>query len=116
MPHRIGLAIVCLHISSILYVLVGFAFAAGMYFLGESPGDVVFGFGMLVFCILLGLGMEVVAYGLRGRRFWAWIAGLCIFAMFLPSLFLPLGALGLWGLLDAGSRAEFGVGTHPHRD
>ena len=63
------------------------------------------------FCLALAVGIEFVAAGLRRRRFWAWVAALCIFGIYLPSLFLPLGALGLWGLLDLGSRAEFGMGA-----
>jgi catechol 2,3-dioxygenase-like lactoylglutathione lyase family enzyme len=68
------------------------------------------GVGVLVFSLALVAGIELVALGLRRRRFWAWVAGLCIFGVYAPSLFLPLGALGLWGLLDAGSRRAFGVG------
>ena len=65
----------------------------------------------------MSAGSEFVVYGLRRRKFWAWVAGLIIFVMCLPlgALGLPLGALGLWGLLDSGSRREFGVngGTGP---
>jgi hypothetical protein len=70
----------------------------------------VVGLVMLVTCVALAIGIEVVAFGLRRRKFWAWVAGLCIFGLYLPSLFLPLGALGLWGLLAPGSRAAFGIG------
>jgi hypothetical protein len=64
---------------------------------------------MFLFCIALIVGIEFVAAGLRRRALWAWVAGLCIFGLYVPSLFLPLGALGLWGLLGEGSRREFGV-------
>lgn len=108
--HRIGLAVACLHISAVLYLAVG----VGMFFLFSAVDDpngmntpiAVF---MLAFCLGLIVGIEVV--GLRRRKFWAWVAGLCVFGMYATSLFLPLGALGLWGLLDEGSRAEFGVGS-----
>ncbi len=106
------MAIVCLHISALLYLLVGillFALLAGE---GNSrPGLVVV---LPVIPPLIGV-IEIVAHALKRRKFWAWVAGLCIFAMYLPSLFLPLGALGLWGLLDEGSRAEFGLGGGPSR-
>lgn len=78
------MAIVCLHISAVLYILVG--------------------------VLALAAGIEFVFVGLRRRKRWDWIAGLCVFGIYLPSLFLPLGAFGLWGLLDGGSRKEFGVG------
>ena len=64
----------------------------------------------VVFCVAMVGGVEFVPVGLRRRRFWAWVVALCIFGLYVPSLFLPLGALGLWGLLDPGSRAEFGIG------
>ena len=108
MGHRVGMAIVCLHISALLYLLVGVM----MFLLVD---DQRFAIGMFIFCVALILGIQFVANWLKRRRFWAWVAGLCIFAVYTPSLFFPLGALGLWGLLDGGSRAEFGVGMGQHR-
>ena len=70
-------------------------------------------------CAALAVGVEVVAYGIHKRRFWGWVAGLAVFGLYATSLFFPLGALGLWGLLAPGSRIEFGIGrsggppTHP---
>lgn len=110
MPHRIGLAIACLHISAALYLVVGIlVFPLLLTGDGRRPAQpaVIF---LAAFCWALSIGVEVVAAGLRRRKFWAWVAGLCVFGMYVPSLFFPLGALGLWGLLDAGSRAEFGMG------
>jgi hypothetical protein len=73
-----------------------------------APG-LLLGIVMLAVCLAIVIGIEFVKNGLRKRKFWAWVAGLCIFGIYLPSLFFPLGALGLWGLLDEGSRSEFGV-------
>ena len=108
MGHRIGMAIICLHLSALLYLLAGVALLLvssvdefGMRF----SGGVIF----LLICLALMIGIEIIVYGLKHRKFWAWIAGLCAFGLYLPSLFFPLGALGLWGLLDAGSRREFGI-------
>jgi len=130
MRDKISFATASLHISAFLYLLVGL----GMFVLfalwlpyeqattdvprrqqlatGGQPDYFALGMGvfMLLFCVALIVGIEVVAWGIQRRKFWAWIAGLCIFAMYVPSLFLPLGAFGLWGLLDEGSRAEFGIG------
>lgn len=110
MPNRVAIASVCLHLSAVIYVALGLLF----FVLSRSPEyaeEVSPGLGqaMLAFCVCIALGIEVVALGLRRRRFWAWIAGLCIFALFVPSPFLPLGVLGLWGLLAQGSRAAFGI-------
>jgi hypothetical protein len=106
--HRIGLAIICLHISAALYVLL----AAAMFplFLQEDGAGLTAAIILAAFCLALSIGVEAVAAGLGRRKLWAWVAGLCVFGMYVPSLFLPLGALGLWGLLDAGSRAQFGIG------
>jgi hypothetical protein len=109
MRHRIRLATTCLHASAVIYVVLGLLAPIVV-----SPGHVgshsvaaIF----FVFCMAMAVGVEFVAEGLRRRRFWAWVVGLCIFALYVSSLFLPLGVLGLWGLLDAGSRAEFGIGA-----
>ncbi|MBL8792282.1 MAG: hypothetical protein JNM56_00100 [Planctomycetia bacterium] len=130
MRDKISFATASLHISTFLYLLVGLStFAFFAFWLpyeqaaSEAPRRqslatggqfdyVTLGIGvfMLLFCLALIVGIEAVAWGLQRRKFWAWIAGLCIFAMYVPSLFLPLGAFGLWGLLDEGSRAEFGIG------
>jgi hypothetical protein len=104
------MAIVCLHISAVLYVLVGLAMAAMMAMVeGDDIARYAIGGTMFVFCLALAVGIEFVVSGLKRRKFWAWVAGLAIFAMYLPSAFLPLGAFGMWGLLDGGSQREFGM-------
>jgi hypothetical protein len=116
MKNRVAIALVCLHISAVIYLILGLGClvlfrVTGFY---QEDGDrvlaVVFAVVMLTVCVALAIGIEAVAFGLRRRKFWAWVAGLCIFGLYVPSLFLPLGALGLWGLLDPGSRAAFGIG------
>ena len=111
MRHKIGLTIVSLHISAALYVIVGVLML--LLFSGEDETGLglPLAIGMCVLCLALAAGVEVVVFGLHQRKFWAWVAGLCICGTYVPSLFLPLGALGLWGLLDSDSRAEFTVGT-----
>lgn len=113
MPHRIGLAIASLHISAALYALI-----AGLFVILCCQSDVDLPITILMggFCLALTLGLELIVLGLRRRRFWAWLVGLCVFAIYVPSLFLPLGALGLWGLLDPGSRLAFGVGQPRNRN
>jgi hypothetical protein len=113
MPHKVGLAIVCLHISAALYLVVGvLMFPLLMTDEDDAGSGLPLAVGLLILCLALIAGVELVVYGLHRRRFWAWIGGLCIFAIYVPSLFLPLGALGLWGLLDVGTRAEFGFGRN----
>jgi hypothetical protein len=104
------MAVSCLHISAALYLLV-----AGLALLFRSDDEEAIAIGLAVFCASLAAGVEVIAFGLRQRKNWAWVAGLCVFALYVPSLFLPLGAFGLWGLLDSGSREVFGVGDSRSR-
>ena len=107
------MALVCLHISTVLYLLVGAAVIAFGMWIGDDPSEaisppILFG-AVGAFCIALAAVPEIAAYGIRRRRFWGWVLGLILFGLYLPSLFLPLGAFGMWGLLDPGSRAEMGV-------
>jgi thiol:disulfide interchange protein len=111
MKDRTALTIACLHISAALYCLLGIS----LFLLSRTadrseslgPGLVAF---LLVLTLALAFGVELLVTGLKKRRSWAWIVGLIVCGLYIPSLFLPLGALGLWGLLAAGSRKTFGVG------
>jgi hypothetical protein len=111
MRHRIGFATTCLHISAAIYVGLGLlaplVVSPGP---GGAVGRSVAGVFFIV-CMAMAVGIEFVVASLHRRRFWAWVVGLCIFALYASSLFLPLGVLGLWGLLNPGSRAEFGIGV-----
>lgn len=112
MPHRILMAIVCLHISAVLYLLLGVAMGLVFYFDPDfGTARVPIALGMFLFCLVLVVGIEVVVWGLTKRKFWAWVAGLCIFGLYAPSLFIILAGFGFWGLLDPGSRREFGIGA-----
>ena len=107
--HRVGMAVICLHISAAVYVFLALLPVALWLSDRHLPelGTVIF-FCPVFFCLMaMSFGTEVVVWGLFRRKFWAWVAGLCIFGLYVRSLFLPLGALGLWGLLDDGSRAQF---------
>jgi hypothetical protein len=107
--HRIGMAIACLHISAVLYLVVGLAMFPLLAGEDELDSATAIATACFLLCLMMIVGVEFTVYCLRRRRFWAWVAGICIFGMYLPSLFLPLGALGLWGLLHEGSRRQFGV-------
>jgi hypothetical protein len=112
MKDRTAITIVCLHISAAAYVLVGLFLLVLPRFVETSEA---YGSGLAVFllllCLALAVAVEIPAFGLKKRRNWAWIAALIVCGIYVPSLFLPLGALGLWGLLSSGSRQAFGIGT-----
>ncbi|WP_144053691.1 hypothetical protein [Baaleninema simplex] len=102
MNHRIGLATTCLRISSLLYL----ALAAIVTLVVEDAAAKV---AIFIACLVFVSIIEFIRRGLKRRKFWAWVAGIGIFALYIPSLFFPLGALGMWGLLDKGSRREFKI-------
>jgi len=103
-PSKLWLAIGCFHISALVYVALGFLMF--VLFAEESrPIAIV----VAMACWGMGIGVGLVNWGLRQHRFWAWIAGLCLCGVYIPSLFMPLGGLALWGLLDGESLTAFGV-------
>ncbi len=111
-PNRIRYATTCLRISVILYVLVGLALSLVPF--GWDPAvepEYALRAGIIWFSAVVSLAMaglaEVVIRGLGMRRRWAWKIGVGLFVVYLPSAFLPLGIAGLYGLLSAGTRAEF---------
>jgi hypothetical protein len=110
MTDRIGVAAICLHISSAIYLIAGLAFMG--YFLPSAqstrlPSGVGWVGGAL--CLAFAAGIELVAWGLRRRRYWGWVAGVYILTLYIPTVFLPLGAVGLWALLTPATRELFGV-------
>jgi hypothetical protein len=78
MKHKIGMAIVCLHISAVLYLLVGLML---VLVADEAAGGAAI--CLLVFCVALAGGIEVVVSGLHQRKFWAWIAA-CVSSACMP--------------------------------
>ena len=115
MNHRLGMAITCLRISTILYVVLSIFLA---FYLFTGPADPAaapsarYLLGLMVLlCLSMAIVPETAIVGIKRRRSWGWVLGLIIFGLYLPSLFFPLGAVGLWGLLDSGSRAEMGIGS-----
>lgn len=111
---RTGMAIVCLHLSAVLYVSL---LAVGVYLMWLIPNiseNDPYAYYLALILMPLGLCMAIViewiAHGLRRQQVWAWWAGLGIFVVFVSPLLLPLGLVGLWGLLAKGSRQAFGIG------
>jgi hypothetical protein len=111
MQDRTTLATTCLHISSAIYAIAGLAFLGNALSRSRSASlPTKAGAIFCILCLAFAAGIEVVARGLRSRRYWAWVAALCVFTLYTPSIFLPLGVLGLWALLTPTTRARFGVG------
>jgi len=117
-PKSLKRAILCLRISEALYVLVAFLFGAlgavGLFGPPLDAGDpyekgIVWGF--VFFLVFASLGMaifiEIVCRHLQKGRYWAWIAGLILCGIYIPSLFIVLGIVGLMALLKPEVQAYF---------
>jgi hypothetical protein len=103
MTHKLKFAYVSLHIMTGLYVLFALI-GIGAFFDASMPPFLVWLY-MSLFAAF-AIGNELVVRGLKQRKFWAWVTALVLSA----GSILPLGIFGLYGLLAAGSRAEFGLG------
>jgi hypothetical protein len=112
---RIRLTIIALRISEVIYFLVAlcspFLFTA--YTEGQDQIGLITGICTAIFGIGLVVFIELVIRNLKQQKFWAWVAALCLSGLYVPSAFLPLGIMGLIGLLDPETRAAFGVGPSP---
>ena len=108
--NRIPIAILCLHIAAILYVLIsGYLFFNSLKIYGLEGGQGVVFISIIYIIVCLGIAAlnEVVARAIKKRRFWGWVAGIILFGLYIPSPFLPLGGFGLWALLTPNSRKVF---------
>ena len=102
--NRIKFAIVSLQISAILSLVALVVIQSLLGGINPSFTSLVTGI-LLVFTAL----SAVLAFGLQRRKRWAWNGSVGLFALYVVGGYLPLGLFGLWGLLDVGSRREFGV-------
>lgn len=111
---RTGIAIVCLHLSAVLYVSLLAVGVTLVWLIPNISENDPYAWYLALILMPLGLCMAIVieltACGLRRQQFKAWVAGLGIFIIFVSPLLLPLGLLGLWGLLAKGSRRAVGIG------
>ena len=99
-------------ISSVLYFILGAAFFI-MALVGFSNGSEdsllagSFLFIMALFCIALGVFVEIVIYHFKKKKYWAWIAALIIAGLYIPSIFIVLGIIPLIAILDKETKDEF---------
>lgn len=113
----VWLALLGGHLGAAAYLLCGVGSVALVALAAsEAANDdeaagaaVVFGI-VAAMCVGLALVAEIITIGMHLRHKWAWFAGLVMFGLYLPSLFMPIGAMGMCGLLMTGSRRDFGMG------
>lgn len=117
-PQSLKRAILCLRISEVLYVLIALLFAAlgavglfGPPLNASDPAEKAMVWGFVFFLVFISLGMavfiEIVCRHLKEGRYWAWIAALILFGIYVPSLFILLGILGLLALMKPETQAYF---------
>ncbi len=111
MKNRVRLALLGLRISTVIYYFIMAGCLVWALLPSESTGkkDASFAWFLFIFLIPFIIFLEVLIASLRKRRFWAWVGGLIVGALYTPSLFLPLGVMILVGLLSGGSIQEFGL-------
>ncbi len=111
MSSRVRIAVVSMHISAAGFLLAALVMvelaARALEQPGADSGSDFVPVLALAMAAMAGLA-EVVAFGLRGRKSWAWLAGLILFGLYVPTVFLPIGVAGLWALLPVASQQEFG--------
>lgn len=110
MNHKITTAIVCLRISQVFYILIGVGVPMLMTLLDEDPIVVgIFSAVMGITTLSILVGLEVLIYGLKKRKKWSWIVGLIVFGLYIPSLFLPLGVIGMIAMMKPETQRVLGA-------
>ncbi|MBS3097862.1 hypothetical protein J4209_03665 [Candidatus Woesearchaeota archaeon] len=108
--------IVVFHISAVLYFLMGFAALIALVFslinfISDAGLESLFFlfYSLILLAIGVGFGVfvEIVVKGLKRGKFWAWVAGIAISGLYIPSLFIVLGIIGLLGLLNENTMKVF---------
>ena len=120
MIKKLCFATLALHLTALTLVLIGtsFVFLPFLFRLTSNlePNKVkmpllIWALLVPIFlvCLLLAIVNELFAWALRKRKPWAWFASLVLFILYVPSFLIPFSILGLYGLLNAETRSEFGL-------
>lgn len=111
MNQKLNKTIIVLHISAVIYLLAGVMLLIFSFFLpsvldGEPFFKTTFVLSA-VLSIAFGIFVEIVIKSLKKHKFWAWITGIIICGLYIPSIFIILGIIGLVGLLNKDVRTDF---------
>ena len=118
-PKSLRPALLCLRISEGLYIFLAILFGVlgpiSLFGPPLDPGNpneqmIIWGFVFLFVFLSLGMAIfiEIVCRHLKQGKYWAWIAALILCGLYVPSLFIVLGIVGLLSLLKPETRAFFG--------
>ncbi|MFA5324407.1 MAG: hypothetical protein WC373_17150 [Smithella sp.] len=109
MNSKVSLAILGIRISAIIYLVILGIFASIFFLTGPAPkgAELIIIIVLTVFTLTFVIFLEILISQLRKRKYWAWIAGLIVGGLYIPSLFLPFGIMIFIGLLSKESQKEF---------
>jgi hypothetical protein len=105
-PKTMKLVTIPIRISSVIYAIFGLgSFALLLIPLTTESNAEILAMRiilslMFVMCAGLVVFLEIVIRALKGGKYWAWIAGICIAGLYIPSIFMVLGIIILVGLLN----------------
>ncbi|EKE00569.1 MAG: hypothetical protein ACD_21C00326G0001 [uncultured bacterium] len=129
MNSSLRLAIISLRISAIIYWLLGLSclllplfFVAAYFFANFMPDDLsdmepldalviitLYCWFIALFAIGPAVFIEFVIRDLKRTKYWAWVAGIIVSGIYLPSGFIIFGVLGLVGLLNQEVSQQFNI-------
>jgi hypothetical protein len=111
MKSKLSLALLGLRISTILYYLIMLGCVVWSFVPPVDPefNHAIFAWVLFLFLIPFVVFLEILILHLKRRKYWAWIAGLVVAALYAPSLFLPLGIMMFVGLLSRETIEDFEI-------
>nr|WP_010246185.1 hypothetical protein [Acetivibrio cellulolyticus] len=97
-------AIICIRIASIIYFLIAVLLVVFGFFLKE---DLLIFILYSVFILPMVFWCEITILGLKKTKYWAWVSSIIMFAIFIPSLFIIMGIIGIKTMLSEPVRNQF---------
>lgn len=93
----------------LLYVIWGFdlALMPGLGPVGNLIAVTLYAWFAAFFALAPAIFLECIIHGLKRYKYWAWICGIIMCGIYIPSGFIVFGILGLVGLLDRAVTNEF---------
>lgn len=104
MTKKLTNALIVLRISAVIYYILGILFLLGTLTAKTIDSRLIFFVAPILGC---GIFIEFIIRDLKKRKLWAWMAGIILLSIYLPSAFLPLGVIGLRGLFSKETREVF---------
>ncbi len=122
---KLRLVTIPLHISTVIYAILGIGVLIFWIFAGLSgdtiysdPAEKIFmniyGFFMVTLCALMVVVIELAAWALKEGKFWGWVLSIAIAGLYAPSGFILFGVAMFFGLLADPVKVHCSVGAKKH--